>query len=206
MTIVISYSILDLEVIRMTWNDLKNNDITYIVEYINNKLNDNKSLTKVAIELGVSESSIRKYLTKRGYKRINDEYIFIGDNGMTNVVNNKSQSNNDTIFNMTIEDDNSHNIVIDNQFKNNIISLAKDYDKIQDVLNWFDKKDDTNVIEVIQDGIKIDLPSKDAIRTTVRLNKDAWNLFDEFCEKYREFNKSDLMSMALLEYIKKYDK
>ncbi|MDB3306126.1 integrase, partial [Clostridioides difficile] len=46
----------------MTWNDLKNNDITYIVEYINSKLNDSKSLTKVAIELGVSESSIRKYL------------------------------------------------------------------------------------------------------------------------------------------------
>ncbi|MDB9602917.1 integrase, partial [Clostridioides difficile] len=67
----------------MTWNDLKNNDITYIVEYINSKLNDSKSLTKVAIELGVSESSIRKYLTKRGYKRINDEYVFIGDNSMT---------------------------------------------------------------------------------------------------------------------------
>ncbi|MDB3485486.1 integrase, partial [Clostridioides difficile] len=29
----------------MTWNDLKNNDITYIVEYINNKLNNSKSLT-----------------------------------------------------------------------------------------------------------------------------------------------------------------
>ncbi|MCC0726448.1 MULTISPECIES: integrase [unclassified Clostridioides] len=190
----------------MTWNDLKNNDITYIVEYINSKLNNSKSLTKVAIELGVSESSIRKYLTKRGYKRINDEYIFIGDNSMTKVVNSKSQSNNDNIFNMTIEDDNSNNVVIDNQFKNNIISLAKDYDKIQNVLNWFENKEDTNVIEVVQDGIKIDLPSKDAIRTTVRLNKDAWNLFDEFCEKFREFNKSDLMSMALLEYIKKYDK
>ncbi|HBF5466382.1 TPA: integrase [Clostridioides difficile] len=190
----------------MTWNDLKNNDITYIVEYINSKLNANKSLTKVAIELGVSESSIRKYLTKRGYKRINDEYIFIGDKGMTKVVNNKSQSSNDNIFNMTIEDDNSHNVVIDNQFKNNIISLAKDYNKIQDVLNWFENKDDTSVIEVVQDGIKIDLPSKDAIRTTVRLNKESWNLFDEFCEKFREFNKSDLMSMALLEYIKKYDK
>ncbi|SJO66441.1 integrase [Clostridioides difficile] len=190
----------------MTWNDLKNNDITYIVEYINSKLNDSKSLTKVAIELGVSESSIRKYLTKRGYKRINDEYVFIGDNSMTKVVNNRQQSNNDNRFNMTIEDDNNHNIVIDNQFKNNIISLAKDYDKIQDVLNWFENKEDTNVIEIVQDGIKIDLPSKDAIRTTVRLNKDAWNLFDEFCEKFREFNKSDLMSMALLEYIKKYDK
>ncbi|HBF8429391.1 TPA: integrase, partial [Clostridioides difficile] len=100
----------------------------------------------------------------------------------------------------------NHNIVIDNQFKNNIVSLAKDYDKIQDVLNWFENKEDTNVIEVVQDGIKIDLHSKDAIRTTVRLNKDAWNLFDEFCGKFREFNKSDLMSMALLEYIKKYDK
>ncbi|MCU6105982.1 integrase, partial [Clostridioides difficile] len=71
----------------MTWNDLKNNDIIYIVKYINNKLNDSKSLTKVAIGLGVSESSIRKYLTKRGYKRINDEYVFIGDNSMTKVVN-----------------------------------------------------------------------------------------------------------------------
>lgn len=190
----------------MTWNDLKNNDITYIVEYINNKLNDSKSLTRIAIELGVSESSIRKYLTKRGYKRVNDEYIFVGDNSMTKMVNNKSQGSNDSIFNMTIEDDNSHNIVIDNQFKNNIISLAKDYNKIQEVLNWFENKEDTNVIEIVQDGIKIDLPSKDAIRTTVRLNKDAWNLFDAFCEKFREFNKSDLMSMALLEYIKKYDK
>lgn len=73
----------------MIWNDLKNNDIIYIVEYINSKLNDSKSLIKVVIEFGVFESSIRKYFIKRGYKCINDEYVFIGDNSMIKVVNNR---------------------------------------------------------------------------------------------------------------------
>jgi len=62
----------------------------------------------------------------------------------------------------------------------------------------------TEVIEVINQGIKIDLPQSESTRTTIRINKEIWNRFEEFSKKNKEFNKQDLMAQALKEYMEKY--
>ena len=126
--------------------------------------------------------SMTKFMSNRGYKVVNDRYIPTDDKGMT--------------------------IDIQQDLKANIISLANDYDKIQEVLKWFNNKGDdkgmTEVIEVVSQGIKINLPKSEIIRTTIRINKDTWDKFDKFAQEHKEFNKQDLMAQALEEYMNKF--
>ena len=81
-------------------------------------------------------------------------------------------------------------------------------DKIQEVIKWFNNKDNdkgmTNVIEVISEGIKINLPKSENIRTTIRINKSTWDRFDKFAQDNKEFNKQDLIAQALEEYMNKF--
>ena len=98
-------------------------------------------------------------------------------------------------------------ISIQKDLKNNIINLANDYDKIQEVLKWFENKANDNgiteVIEVINEGIKINLHEAETIRTTIRINESTWNRFKKFAEEHKEFNQQDLMAQALEEYMNK---
>ena len=93
-------------------------------------------------------------------------------------------------------------------FKENMINLVNQYDKLQEMINWFNNKDatdNTNVIEV-NTGIKIDLPDAPIKRTTIRVNETVWNDFLDLAEANSEFDKYNLLSMALKEYVKKYKK
>lgn len=93
-------------------------------------------------------------------------------------------------------------------FKENMINLVNQYDKLQEMINWFNNKDaidNTNVIEV-NTGIKIDLPEAPIKRTTIRVNESVWNDFLDLADANNEFDKHSLLSMALKEYVEKYKK
>ena len=93
-------------------------------------------------------------------------------------------------------------------FKENMINLVNQYDKLQEMINWFNTKDaidNTNVIEV-NTGIKIDLPEAPIKRTTIRVNESVWNDFLDLADANNEFDKHNLLSMALKEYVEKYKK
>ena len=92
-------------------------------------------------------------------------------------------------------------------FKENMINLVNQYDKLQEMINWFNTKDDidNSVIEV-NTGIKIDLPDAPIKRTTVRVNDKVWSDFLDLADANSEFDKHSLLSMALKEYVEKYKK
>lgn len=202
----------------MLWDDLKSKDIKHIIDYVNKQLSNGDSLTKISVELKTSESSIRKFLTSRGYKRINDKFVYTGEKSMTNK---KDKLKHFEKNNLIIDSDNVHNLVSSKQFQDNMMGLIKDYgkiqkvlqwfsqdyEKIQSMLNWFSEKNIDEIIEVEEKcTIKIDLPSKKTVRKTFRLNEEARDAFDTFCEQNHEYQKTDLLSMALFEYIEKYRK
>ena len=89
--------------------------------------------------------------------------------------------------------------------KQDMIEIIEHKDEIFDMLEWFKNRDDkgmTEVIEIINEGIKIDLPESETTRTTIRINKVIWEEFDVFCNENKEFNKQDLMAQALKEFMK----
>ncbi len=153
------------------------------INYINGLLDKGKTVKEIRKILDISEKKFQKEIKELGYK-----------------YNQKLKQ-----YEYITTDDNSMTINIQQDLKSNIINLANDYDKIQEVLNWFENRSDdssmTEVIEVIHQGIKINLPKSETIRTTIRINKATWDKFDKFAQENKEFNKQDLMAQALENYM-----
>lgn len=94
--------------------------------------------------------------------------------------------------------------------KGNILGLAEHYDEIITMLTWYKayegqlSSNEPQVIEVVQQGIKIDLPKSKSLKTSIRVNKQVWEQFGQFAELHNEFVKGDLLAQALKEYMEKY--
>lgn len=50
-------------------------ELLELLEYVNSRLLEGKSVTTIGKELGLNESTIRKRLTKNGYKRVGNQFI-----------------------------------------------------------------------------------------------------------------------------------
>lgn len=186
----------------MIWSDLKKLKIEDIVLYINEQL-EVKSMRKISEDLGLrDDSTIRKYITGRGYKRVNNTYIL--KNGESDdkcnlrehtSKENKITSENTSVINLP-------------DMKENMIYISKEMDTLKDMIQWFKNKDDksnTDVIEIVE-GIRIDLPDANIKRTTIRINEKIWDEFNKFVEDSRPIDKHDLMGMALKEYMENHGK
>lgn len=179
----------------MNWNELKKLDVEDIVKYINEKLEQEKNLTKIAKELSVNESTIRKYLTNKGYKRVLNEFVpnEYKCNPECNTPKKEITQENTNVFQQ--ED-----------FKKNMIYLNDETETLRQMIQWFKDKDDksnTKVID-IREGINIDLPPANIKRTTIRINEKVWALFNEFVEEKKIYDKHDLMGQALIEFMDRY--
>ncbi|MEG0844450.1 MAG: hypothetical protein RSF39_09980 [Romboutsia sp.] len=186
----------------MVWIDLRKCKIEDTVQYINEKIKELGSLKKVADSIRANESTIRKYLTTKGYKRIGNEFVQIDD---TCNLREHTQEKLYKEKEMTTE-----NIGVINlpDIKDNMIYISNEIDTLKDMIHWFKNKDDksnTGVIEIV-DGIKINLPEANIKRTTIRINEKIWDMFNDLVEDNRPIDKHDIMGMALLEYINKYKK
>ncbi|GIM33924.1 hypothetical protein [Paraclostridium bifermentans] len=167
------------------------------VNYILKLQSEGKSRHEIKDTLGYKHlDSMTKYMRKRGYRVENDKYI-LNDDSCHQVENVK-------INPIYTFDDNSVTINNANNIKQDMIEIVEHKSEIFDMLNWFKNRDDnsmTEVIEVINEGIKIDLPESETTRTTIRINKIIWDEFDLFCSENKEFNKQDLMAQALKDFM-----
>lgn len=138
--------------------------------------------------------SMTKYMKKHGYKVENNIYVLRDDT---------CHQDQNIGVSMFIQTDDKG--MTKSNIKQDIIDIIEHKEEIFDMLKWFKNRDDnsmTEVIEVINEGIKIDLPESETTRTTIRINKIIWDEFDKFCSKNKEFNKQDLMAQALRDFMK----
>lgn len=69
---------------------------------------------------------------------------------------------------------------------------------------FLDNIDDILKSKQKSNKIKIDLDSTETISKSMRANKEVVEAFEEFCEENSQYRKMDLLSMALKEYMEKY--
>ena len=141
--------------------------------------------------------SMTKYMRKHGYKVENNTYVLRDDSC--------HQKLNAEISTVVQSYDNGMTRCNAINIKQDMIDIIEHKDEIFDMLEWFKNRDDkgmTGVIEVINEGIKIDLPESEITRTTIRINKIICDEFDKFCSEHKEFNKQDLMAQALKDFMK----
>lgn len=213
----------------MNYKDI---DINSLVDMINTELQKGNSLVKIARDnFNVSESSLRKYLNRHKYKRVNNKFSLVeeGKNDfplMTAKEHSKlfdkdktedipsmttcptpSNTDSNTTDEVIVPTDNS--IIFPSGAEEKALQLIKNFDRIMNVVNAFEQNNFSNHTEYDDsNNIVIELPCETVkdYRTSIRINNVVWDNFNDFCNKNKIFLKKDLLSQALVDYMKKYDK
>lgn len=177
----------------MVWKELRKFNIDKVVLEINRRLEDLRSLNKVADTLGASESTIRKYVTSKGYKRVGNKFV-PKDDICNSIENTHEVEQNTDVLHMY-------------ETEENLMYINREIDTLKSVIKWFKDRDYNSNTSVLQETeLRISLPCAPIKRTSIRINSRVWEMFDELVKENKQFAKHDIMGMSLLEFINRYKK
>ena len=176
-------------------------DIDKKIEYLNEKLSEGQTVIRIREDLGIGEKYLQKIIRENGYKYFQKEKRYYKEN--TNVLQKNIVNEN---YNLDSKDP---TIVLQN-YKDDLLEIVQAKKDIFEVINAFKEnlyyKDTTNVIEVVASNeIQIKDFNSDAKVTSFRVYGETLTKWKEFCSKHKKYNNQDLVSMALEEYMKKYE-
>lgn len=165
------------------------------INYINEELLKGKTVIRIREDLSIGEKTLQRLVKNWGYAYNQRLRQYIKQH---------------TELTQIKECDKGNTNIIPSNLKNDLIEIVQMKEDLKELIRNYKEgydKEHTQVIEVISDeGIKIDLPDSEIVRTTVRVNKEVLDRWNEFSEKHKEFSKTNLLSSCMLEYIDKYDK
>lgn len=174
------------------------------IEYINNQLENNNSITSVCKYLKIGRSTIRDRFKKINYKysKSLNRYIIdekqdltcINNECITPVITKDNDIDRDTDL---IQGDVLTDIISksDEEIRNNLLDIVKNYDVLKDIIELHRRN-----TSVIKQQIVIDLEDCESKLATLRVNSKELDLFNKFCEEYKQYKKMDLISQALKEF------
>lgn len=203
----------------MTKDEFLKLDKSDMITYLNDKLNEGQTVIRIREDLGIGEKKLQKVIKEIGYKYNQKVRQYVVDNNSITKVILKNETASDEIKIDLITDiqEQDNTLVIPNNFEQQWTELIKFKnsmmyieDDIKEVIRAYKQgyyKGNTDVIEVIQqEGITIREFQDDIKATTIKLHNESLYAWNKFCDKYKQYSKQDLLSMALEEYINKYDK
>lgn len=182
------------------------------IQYINNQLENNSSITSVCKSIGIGRSTVRDRFKKANYSYSKDLNKYIHNKCITDVmqanieVNNRyisSEINKENNNNITdvIQKDTVTEIInkSDEEIKNNLLDLVSNYDVLKDIIELHRRN-----TSVIKQQIVIDIEESDSKLATLRVNSKVLEQFNDFCKDNKQYKKVDLLSQAMKEFIEKY--
>lgn len=180
-------------------------------DYINEKLQEGYSLTKLEKEIGISRKTISNRCASIQYRYDREVNQYIYDESMdnkkkTSVRQVKSIENTNNIKGDKCQTD---VVQLDNDIKNKMLMIVNKYDKLIEIIDWFDNKEDkcltspTEIIE-IKTGLQIDFIKSETKKVSIRTDADVWDKFISFTKEHPEFTKGDLLAQAINEFLNKW--
>lgn len=176
--------------------------------------NEGKSLAEITAIAGYQKkSNVKDFLKGKGYQFDGDNIINLHIAGQSDDIH-VTQTN--KIKAVPVVKHETDNLLLkelqSRELQRDLIALAKQYDEIQEALIKIKSLDmhmtdnRSEVITVVQEGIKIDLPTYEgkAYRASIRINPVIWEEFDKFSAQYPEFDKAALIAQAMKEYMEKH--
>ncbi|MEN6388887.1 MAG: hypothetical protein ABFD04_00605 [Syntrophomonas sp.] len=168
------------------------------IDFINEELRQGKSLKAIAEELNIGYSTIKERLSKAGYRRVDGIYILVDSTKEQDdtisafspaVQYRKMQDNTNEIQNVVSEDNTQ--LLPDEVIKDILRRLV--------VLEERVSQNNTKYSSMV-----VNLPDNKEKMMSSRVNEKIYSQWQEFC-KNQKYLAKDLLSMALLEYMLKYE-
>lgn len=212
-----------MENIIQNINDFYELELEEKLEYINNLILITGSLNKACKTLGVKTQMIKKLFKKKGYEFNGKSQIFevggqsrIDENIKDNIRGTSTHYKKKLNATMDIIEGGKYtpNDVQHREVHEKIIDIINDYDILKLIINNYktnataddirSTQESQTIIKVVT-GIKINLPSDENMKTSIRVNKIIWAEFKDFMNKHKEYSNTDILSSALQLYMKTYD-
>lgn len=175
--------------------NLNEMDINEVVNYINKELNKGRTLKDIeTIDFNVNDRVIAKRLGRRGYKRINNQYIHESN---INVLKDKVDSN-------ILATKESNTKVLPKHNNIDLNKLNELIDLIEPIKEVIQKHNESkNIIEV--ENIELKPKAVTEVKQKIfKVDIDVSNKWDKFISEHKEFKVQQLISLALDEFIDKY--
>lgn len=165
-------------------------ELLELLTYVNKGLEDGKSVTGIGKELGLNESSIRKKLTKNGYKREGNKFVL-----NTEITNNITTGIATEITNNITEVKQEPKAIISNY------ELNIDMDKLNLLLNNLD-----SLLKLVPNTeITNNITYRDGDSRNISLRCDS-GLYEAIKERSKNSNVtiSEIVNRALEDYLNRY--
>ena len=157
------------------------------VKYLNNKLAEGQTVTKIREELGIGEKALQRQIKEGGYKYNNKTKNYI----KTTSPSTRTTTNENKVVNIVNKED--------------VKYISENIDLLKEIIENYKN---TKAATQSTTGIVVNLISDRHLDTkprSVRINYFVWEDWKEFCERNKYYSKQDLLSMALKEYMEKYN-
>lgn len=178
------------------------------VKYLNDKLREGKTVIRIREDLGISEKALQREIKVNGYKYLKKERMYAKEPTSSLEANKSIMCRQESKKPINSTEDKEQTLSLQENIKDDLLKLLSIKEELFDLVmerRQSADKAQSNIIEVIQEqGIKIELDNSEIVKRTIRGNKTVFDKWDKFCNDNKQFNKQDLLSMALKSYIEKY--
>lgn len=172
--------------------NIKDLDIEQQVEYINQELLKGRSMKQIEQQdFGVNERVISKRLSRKGYKRVNNQFV----KSITEVIQE------DKCIEITTPKD---NILKYNKDINDdkLIELIDMVDTLKEIIEHYNKN--KNVIDIEINELKPKAVTE-VKQKLFKVDAEVLKKWEKFVSEHKEFKVQQLISLALEEFIQKYN-
>ena len=167
------------------------------IEYLNNKLREGQTVIRIREDIGIGEKALQREIKSNGYRYNNKEKQYMPTTESTTkstteiITTNKSGEN---------------TIVVPKQQQQILGYLENNFEVLQEFLEKY-KSTTKATTESTTNNIVINLVDDKHLNPkpkSIRINEFIYQDWQKFCNT-KHYSKQDLISMALKEYMEKYN-
>lgn len=182
------------------------------IQYINDQLDQGLKMDQIRSSIGIGEKKLQKHIKNNNYKYDNKTKRYIYNmNMLQDSVHSEIKPHEATgEYKKIIEHKYNMNILPevlepDNQQK--LINMLQMYDKLEKMYKWYEIQQlQDKVVDMDPPEIKVAINDNEVLTRSFRIYKDAYDTWNKFCKENSNYKVLDLFTMALLEYVEKYQK
>jgi len=196
----------------MKFEQLMEQEVKEQIDYLNSKLDEGLTVSKIREVLGVGEKKLQKYVKSINYKYDNTlkNYIVV-----TEVVEGsgevKNYKDNHLVVKENVKPVGAKLEALPVEFTdydklinmvNTYEAMSKKMENMDEMLQWYELQ--KSVIDITIPKLDIPPSDKDIISRSFKVEADVYNEFSDFCKKNNNYKVQQIISHALREFLDKY--
>lgn len=196
----------------MDLNEFMGLSIQDQIQYINNQLDQGLKMDQIRSNIGIGEKKLQRHIKDNNYKYDNKTKRYICNMNMLQEPVHSETKPSEAVGEVKKVIEHKYNMnvlqeVLDPDNQQKLINMLQMYDKLEKMYNWYEIQQlKDKVVDMDPPEIKVNINNDEVLTRSFRIYKNIYDKWNNFCKENSNYKVLDLFSMALDEYIEKYQK